>query len=100
MTARVLAVLAAVLLIGAFAIASLASPDMPLGEAVFMIDQNLLGAAEHGIQANFWPWVWNGVAVPLLLRPAWLIPASLGLICAGAAATLTSRHVPRTRRRS
>ena len=38
--------------------------------------------------------------MPLLLRPVWLIPASIGLICGGAAATLTSGSAHRSRRRS
>jgi hypothetical protein len=44
-------------------------------------------------------WLWDHVARPTLLRPAWLLPASLGLICIGCAATLNSRGAPRSHRR-
>jgi hypothetical protein len=31
----------------------------------------------------------DGLLLPLLLRPAWMLPAALGLVSAGAALTLT-----------
>ena len=100
MAARVFTVLAAVCLVGAFALASLAPPDMPLGRAVYMADRDLLTRLESFVRTELAPWVWSGMAVPLLLRPVWLIPAAIGLICGGAAATLTSGSAHRSRRRS
>jgi hypothetical protein len=100
MAARVFTVLAAVCLVGAFALASLAPPDLPLGRALYMADRDLLTGIERFVEAHIAPWVWSGMAVPLLLRPVWLIPASIGLICGGAAATLTSGSGHRSRRRS
>ena len=42
MAARVFTVLAAICLVGAFALASLAPPDMPLGQAIYMVGPHLL----------------------------------------------------------
>jgi hypothetical protein len=100
MAARVFTVLAAICLVGAFALASLAPPDMPLGQAVYMADRQLLTGLEAFVRTHIGPWAWSGLAVPLLLRPVWLIPASNGLICGGAAATFTSGSATRSRRRS
>jgi hypothetical protein len=100
MAARVFLILAAISLVGAFALAALAPPDMPLGQALYVADHDLLTTAEAGIQHHFAHWVWDDLAVPLLLRPVWLIPACIGLLCGGAAASFTSRPTPRTRRRS
>ncbi len=100
MAARVFTVLAAVCLVGAFALASLAPPDMPLGQAIYIADRELLTAIEAFVRNHLAHWVWTGIAVPLLLRPVWLMPASFGLICGGAAATLTSGSAHRSRRRS
>ena len=45
--------------------------------------------------------MWSGIELPFLLRPLWLIPAALGLICAGAAATLSfGKPSPSRRKRS
>lgn len=100
MPARIFAVLAAALLIAAFAVGTLAPPDMPLGAALFTLNHDLLISVQAGIQRHLWPWVWDGACVPLLLRPAWLIPASLGIVSAGFALSLTSRPTHRSRRRS
>jgi hypothetical protein len=32
------------------------------------------------------------VALPVLMRPVWLLPAGLGLVAAGAAATAATRR--------
>ena len=76
MAMRILAVLAAAFLVGAFALATLASPDLPLGHALFLADHELLVAVQD-----------------------WFLPAAFGLICGGGAYSLGSRHAPRSRRR-
>ncbi|MGH7210326.1 MAG: hypothetical protein ACREF1_02545 [Acetobacteraceae bacterium] len=101
MAGRVFAILAAVLLVGAFALATLMAPDLSLGAALFLVSDHALRAAHDGISAHLGSWAWSGVAVPLLLRPVWLIPAGLGLVCTGAALTLATRPPHhRSRRRS
>lgn len=99
MMMRILAILAAVLLVGAFAMATLTPPDLMLGHALIMVDHSLLVTAQYEIQRHLSPWVWDRIAVPLLLRPAWFLPVAAGLVCAGAALTLASRQAPHSRRR-
>ena len=101
MAGRVFAILAAVLFVGAFALATLMDPDLSLGAALFSLGDHTLQAVHDGISTHLPGWVWSSVAVPLLLRPVWLIPAGLGLVCTGAALTLTTRPPHhRSRRRS
>lgn len=97
---RVLAVLSAVCMVSAFAIATLVPPMLPLAQLISMADGNILFAA-HEYALQNWPvWVWAHLALPLLLRPAWLVPASLGIVLAGSATTLASRKsAPRSHRR-
>ncbi len=84
---RILAVLSAVLLIGAFALATLGPPGVPLGHVLFTLDTPVM----DWLQDHVGDWVWRNVAVPLLLRPAWLVPAGLGIVFAGASLTLANR---------
>ncbi len=100
MMQRVLAVLAAVFLVGAIGLATLAPPDLPLGQALFMLDSGLMNGLETDTKQYLSPWIWMHLEVPLLVRPAWLIPACFGIVCAGLAATLTPRRgATRPRRR-
>jgi hypothetical protein len=87
---RVMAVLAAAFLVGAFALATVASPDIPLGAALYTLHPQSL----YVIQAHLSAWLWSGAAMPLLVRPAWLVPACLGVVCAGLALTAASRKGP------
>ncbi len=99
LVSRVLAVAAATLLIVALAAATLAPPDMSLREGLLALDSPalldikawLVDVVGHGI------WAW--VVVPLLVRPVWLIPVSLGLVCAGAAVSAGMAPPGKTRRR-
>lgn len=98
---RILAVLAAVLLVGAVALAMMLPPTLPLGQLMLMLDHDATDAAHAFVGRHFYEWAWSDLAVPLLLRPAWLAPATLGLICAGAAASIASRKTAgRSHRRS
>jgi hypothetical protein len=102
MTQRILAVLAAMLLVGAVALAMLGPPAVPLGQALFMIDHDLMKALNGSIERHMSAWLWDNIAVPLMLRPAWLVPAALGLICGGMALSLSTRKksAHRSHRRS
>lgn len=91
---RVLAVLAAVLLVGAVAVAVLGPPDMSLGAALLVVNHDLLDTLQGGIEAHFDHWLWADVVLPVLVRPAWLLPASVGLVFAGAALTLSNLQRP------
>lgn len=98
---RILAVLSAILLVGSVAVATLGPPSVPLGQALFMIDHDLMENMHRVITSGSAEWVWSELMVPMLLRPAWLIPASAGIICAGIALSLSNRKpAPRSHRRS
>ncbi|HTW69135.1 MAG TPA: hypothetical protein VME47_04535 [Acetobacteraceae bacterium] len=98
---RALAVLSAMLLVGAVALAMLGPPSVPLGQVLLMIDHDLTETLRTGIEQHLSTWLWLDVVQPLLVRPAWLVPASLGLICAGAAFSVAPRKsAGRTHRRS
>lgn len=98
---RILAVLSAILLVGAVALATLGPPSVPLGQVLLMIDHDLTETLRTGIEKHLAEWLWTDVALPLLVRPAWLVPASLGLVFAGAAFSVSARKpAGRTHRRS
>jgi len=88
---RILAVLAALLLVGAVALATLGPPAVPLGQVLLMIDRDLMDALHAAIATHLSGWMWDKLVLPVLVRPAWLVPAALGLICAGTSASLSSR---------
>jgi hypothetical protein len=88
---RILAVIAAMLLVGAVALAMLGPPAVPLGQALFMLDHDLMNALHSGFERHISSWLWDNLAVPLMLRPAWLVPAALGLICGGLSLSLSTR---------
>lgn len=102
MAARILAVLSAVFLVVAFAIATLLPPEMPLGQAVSALNHGWLVAAQDAVRKGASEWIWSTFAMPMLVRPAWLLPAGLGMVLGAAAVTLSSRRGPArtTRRRS
>ena len=96
MAARVFAVLAAVLLVVSVAIGTLTAQGLTLGQGLVILDHDMAGwLREHSP-----PWVWNWIEVPFMLRPLWLFPACLGVICAGMALTLNLGDAPPRRRRS
>ena len=97
---RVPAALAAIFLVAAVGLATLAPPNLPLAQALLAIDPGLLGRMEGGLRAHA-PWFWSHVALPVLIRPAWLIPAGLGMVCAGVAFSLAPQRnaPPRHKRR-
>lgn len=98
--ARILAVLSAVSLVSAFALAILLPPEMPLSQAISVVNHGWLVSFQDAVRKGVSEWVWTNLAVPMLVRPAWLIPAGLGMVLGGAAVTLSTRRGPaRTHRR-
>jgi hypothetical protein len=96
---RVLAVLAAILLIASVSIGTLGPPGLPLGQTLNLIDRSILGTIQGAVDQHLAHWVWTYLLVPWMVRPAWLLPASFGVVCAGVSMTLASRHAARDRHR-
>ena len=98
---RVLAVLSAALLVGAVALAMLGPPQVPLGQLVFMLDHDLMEAVHQFVGSHLASWLWDYMLVPVLVRPAWLVPGAIGLICGGLSLSLSTRKsAHRSHRRS
>jgi hypothetical protein len=94
MAVRILSILAAVLLVGAVALALLEPVDASLSDALTGLSQRCVPALHQQLQA----WMWDDVAVPMLLRPCWLLPASVGLVVAGIAISINITARPGTSR--
>jgi hypothetical protein len=94
---RALAVAAAIFLIAAVAIATFGSESISLGQALYLLDHDVLDKLPLWSSRTLGDWVWLTVIQPLLVRPAWLVPASAGLICVGLSLSLSNR---KTRHRS
>lgn len=88
---RIFAILAAICVVGAFAIALLYPPMLTLGRLISQIDHQSLVAAQEWIRDQCGDWTWMNLCVPLLARPAWLLPLTLSLVFGGLA--LTARSV-------
>ncbi len=100
MVSRVLAVIAALLLVGSFAAATLAPQDLTLGQALLAFDPAKLNSAEQFVRQHMSAWWWDRPAMALLIRPVWVIPAMLGLLFVGGAlTTVKSQKAPTSRRR-
>jgi hypothetical protein len=98
---RTLAILAAILLVGSVALATLGSGAISLGRALLQLDRDLPEGMHAWMERSVGPWAWNDLCLPLLIRPAWLLPASLGLICLGLSLSLSNRKsAHRSHRRS
>ena len=94
---RIFATVAALFLVAAIAIAALMPFGMTLGQGLMAMD----GTWPAWLQKQSPAWGWTWLELPFLLRPLWLIPAGLGLICGGAAASLNfGRASPSRRKRS
>ena len=100
MVAKILAILAAALLVGAVAVGTLAPQEMTLREALTAIDAGRFGAIESYVRNHLSAWLWDHPMMSLLIRPVWLLPACAGLLLAGSAMTVAnSAKAPNSRRR-
>ncbi len=89
------------LLVGAVAIAILGPPAVPLGQVVLMVDHDLMDATRRFVGSHLTMWLWDGLVVPVMMRPAWMVPAALGLLCGGVSLSLSTRKsAQRSHRRS
>ncbi len=92
---RVLAVLAAVLFVGAVGLATVGPEMLSLGAVLSYLSATAETDLHHWLVRVIGPWVWDYAARPLLIRPAWLPLGSMGLICAGVALSLPTGDAPR-----
>ena len=98
---RVLAVIAAIMLVAAVAIATFGAGSISLGQAIYLLDHDVLDKLPLWSSRTLGRWMWISVIQPLLERPAWLLPASLGLVCTGLSFSLSNRKTThRSHRRS
>ena len=95
MVARIFAVLAAVFLVGAVSIFALTPVGLTLAQGLLQLDR---GAVDWA-QAHSAAWLWSSIETPFLVRPLWLIPACLGVVCAGLAGSFNLGKSTNTRRR-
>jgi hypothetical protein len=91
---RVFAALAAFFLVGAVALATFGARAMTLEVALRMINRGLVDALFAWTEQTFGTWAWTRLAQPLLVRPAWLPAACLGLIALGVVFSLSYRAKP------
>jgi hypothetical protein len=98
---RALAVIAAILLVAAVAIATFGAESITLGQAIYLLDHDVLDKLPLWSSRTLGNWMWLTVIQPVLARPAWLIPASIGLVCIGLSLSLSNRKTThRSHRRS
>lgn len=83
-------------LVAAIAIFALTPLGFTLGQGVEHLDRTgLVWARAHSAA-----WAWTTLELPFVSRPLWLVPACLGLVCAGLAGSLGFRSTATRRRRS
>lgn len=93
-TSRILAVLSAILLIGAVALATFGVRAMPLEAVLRMVDRGFVSGMQDWVTRTLGVWTWSHLLQPFLVRPAWLLPAFLGVVCSGLAVSLSYRAKP------
>ncbi len=100
MAARVSLAISAVLLVVGVALASLLPLDEPLSQVLAGYDPTLLMRLQHFELRHFDAFLWQELTVPVLLRPAWILPFGLGVVAGGCALSLSWREgEPSVRRR-
>ena len=97
---RILTILAAATLVGSFAIATLVPPLEPLGQVLLQIDHDAMATLHAAIVTHVSAGAWTDIAAPCLERPAWLLPAMLGIVLGGLALTTRPKRATQKRRRS
>jgi hypothetical protein len=92
---RILAILAAVLFVVAVGLATVQPRVVTLGAVLAWLSPDGEPRLHNWLVRVVGAWSWEYLARPLVVRPAWLPPGALGLICAGVALTLPARDARR-----
>lgn len=100
---RILTVLSAICLVGAFTLGTVMPPLTSLAELIANTDHSVLVWTKDFADQNLPRWLWLDIVVPALLRPCWLLPLAAGVVFLGLSLTLRGGRgngIARTRRRS
>ncbi len=97
--ARILAVISAMCMVAAFALATMLPADMPLSQAISLVNHGWLVSFQDAMLKGVSQWVWANLVVPVLLRPVWILPITLAMVTAGIAVTLSNLRGPANSRR-
>ena len=98
---RTLAIISAVLLVAAVGIATFGPQSVSLGQGLYLIDHEALDTLMAWSNRMLGHWAWASLIEPMLVRPAWLLPASIGIICSGLSMSFVNRKTThRSQRRS
>jgi hypothetical protein len=98
---RILAVISAIFLVAAVAIATFGPESISLGQALYLLDHDVLDKLPIWAARILGHWAWSNLIQPMLVRPAWLLPASAGIVCVGLSVSLSYRKTThRSHRRS
>jgi hypothetical protein len=87
MASRIFTVFAAGLLVVAFALMVLPDDGMTLVRALAQLAHDAPQKLQQGVVHTLGAAVWLRVFVPVLLRPVWMVPFCLGMLCVGGAVT-------------
>jgi hypothetical protein len=88
---RIFAVLSAILLITAVALATFGVRSLSLSGLLGMIGPRTVDGMRGWVTRLLGDWTWVTLVDPFMIRPSWLVPAFLGLVCSGLAVTLSYR---------
>jgi hypothetical protein len=100
-TERVLAILAAICLVAAVGIGTFGPQSVSLGRALYFLDHDVIDKLPDWSTRTLGNWAWSSIIQPLLIRPAWLVPASIGLVFVGLSLSVSNRKTrDRSHRRS
>lgn len=78
--AKIMAGAGAFMIVLSFALASLLPVYEPLAGAFIRTAPRFLDRVDQAQKSALLGWLWEHVAVPMLIRPAWLLPLMLGLV--------------------
>ena len=96
---RALAVISAILLVAAVGIATFGPESISLERALELLNHDMADKLPAWSGRVLGSWVWTAMIQPLLVRPAWLVPASAGIICIGLSMSLSYRKTTHPSRR-
>ena len=86
---KIMAACGAFFLVVSFALAVLQPPFQSLASLIITLDPAALPVIDATPTGRLARYLWEQVVIPVLIRPDWMLPTMLGLVCVGIAAQLT-----------